>query len=89
VLPLLATGSSQPQRLGAHKGFVNAFSASISKVSQALDRAIVASNNAGQTDVGYVRVLFAGHSAGGALAQLLLAHFATWTARCTYSDVQA
>lgn len=89
VLPLPATGSYQPQRLGAHKGFVNAFGTSISKVSQALERAIAASNISGQIDMGHLRVLFTGHSAGGALAQLLLAHFATRTARCTYSDMQA
>ncbi|KAH0545445.1 hypothetical protein FGG08_000446 [Glutinoglossum americanum] len=85
VLSPNTEGSDQPQRhpppLEAHRGFLHTVRGSISKVASALEAAI-------RTAAGpqRPRVLFVGHSAGGAMAGLLFAHFVTCVRRYPFLD---
>jgi hypothetical protein len=69
--------------LQAHSGFLTASRLAISPVASAIRKAIAASVSAGSRFV--THILFAGHSAGGAVAGLLFAHFVTCSGRCKYS----
>lgn len=68
------TGISSSAQLQAHGGFLHAAKESLAEISKSLADAIA--------KTGATRVLFAGHSAGGAVVNLLFAHFVTCAPRC-------
>ncbi|KAI9775386.1 MAG: hypothetical protein M1839_001241 [Geoglossum umbratile] len=69
-------GSSRPTQLEAHGGFLHAARESLGDVVKALADAITSSRA--------TRVLFAGHSAGGSVVNLLFAHFVTCAQRYAF-----